>query len=91
MLVPLTIAMILLCVYVVKYRRKVPVIILLLPGRRDLESAHHGEHERNEDIEMNNREHPFAYLQILNLREQNRDTQPMEVDQPSNEDTPQSR
>ena len=90
-LVPLTIAMILLCVYVVKNRKQFPGIILPRPGRRDLKSARHGERERNEDIEMNTREHPFAYFQNLNLREEERDTQPMEVDPTSNEASPHSR
>ena len=58
-------------------------------GKHNLERVRHGEREWNVDIEMSNGEHPFTYFHNLNLREEERDTQPIEVDQPNNEDTPQ--
>ena len=87
-LVPLTIAIVLIIVCLIRQRERFPGIRLSRPGRLDQMTAQQGERQRNQDIEMDNRIDPFAYFRNLNVRveeTEQRDIQPMEVDQSSNE------
>ena len=87
-LVPLTIAIILVCVYLVKQRKMFPGIMLAGPSRRDPQHllAKCDDRERNDELTIHHGDHPFAYFRKINLKDEERDIQPMEVEQASKEE-----